>query len=85
MYDNIVVPSLSTLENMLYVFEKDKERTDPEEGKNLVLESCRELDFEVIRRKMISQNDVVRTISERVWERYFEDDEYFSNGGMNLN
>lgn len=60
MFENIVTPSLSTLENMLYVFEKDKERTDPTgEERNLVLEDCRELDMYALREKINDENEVV--------------------------
>ena len=82
MFDNIVVPCLSSLENLLYVFEKDRERTDPENQTNLVLEACRDLPFENIRQKMNHPGEVVKTISTRMWNRYFEDDEEFNNGGM---
>jgi hypothetical protein len=53
MFENIVTPSLSSLENMLYVFDKDKERTDPSgEEKNLVIEACRDLDMSVMQEKL---------------------------------
>ena len=81
MFPAIVQPALSILENMLYVFEKDKERTDPENGLNLVLEDCRELNMEVLRTKIHDKDEVIRTISERMWNRYFAD-EGFEDGEM---
>ena len=86
-FDNIVTPSLGTLENLLYVFEKDRERTDVS-GKrlNLVLEDCKELNLGILKEKLSSSNEVVQTISTRMWNTYFEgvDGFYNENGGFDL-
>lgn len=72
--ENIVAPTLSSLENFLYVFENSDQPSNShgtllEEAKDV----CRSCNLEALHQMTSETNQVLRTISSRICENYFSE------------